>query len=227
MVSRGRIPTGLSVFSQDGRGVLQCAPLTDFAWLDHGFSTRHSSGWLEQVALASLKQIHSSGVLSAHAPGVQGEGDALVTNVGGLHIAVRTADCLPILLVDPVHRAIASIHSGWRGTVSGVAANAVSRMAAEFGTVAADLHAAIGPGIGACCFEVGPEVAAQFGQSGRVHIDLAGALREQLALAGVGEARIYTSGDCTYCQADQFWSFRRQGEAAGRMWSGAAVMAGG
>jgi copper oxidase (laccase) domain-containing protein len=96
-------------------------------------------------------------------------------------------------------------------------------MAEKFGSRPADLHAAIGPSIGACCYEVGPEVAEQFGKQGRIHIDLPDELVKQLQNAGLSPEQIYRGDFCTRCQPDQFWSYRREGEAAGRMWSGASV----
>ena len=114
-----------------------------------------------------------------------GEGDALLEDQPGSVVAVKTADCIPILLVDERRRAVAAVHAGWRGTAARIAADAVAAMGERFGTRPEDLHAAIGPGIGACCYEVGPEVAAQFGGQGRGHIDLTAANRRQLEEAGV------------------------------------------
>ena len=93
-------------------------------------------------------------------------------------------------------------------------------MTSRWNTRPEDLHAAIGPGIGQCCFEVGPEVAVQFDKpQERTHIDLAAAIGRQLIGAGVSPKRIYTSEICTFCHADQFHSFRRDREKAGRMFS--------
>ena len=211
-------------FALDPRGVLQCEVLTQWQWLDHGFSTRQSAGWLEDAELASLKQIHSGRILSATGAGVQGEADALITRQAGLYVGVRTADCLPILLVDPVRRAVAAIHSGWRGTAAGIGAKTIARMSSDFGSRPGDLYAAVGPGIGVCCYEVGPEVAEQFGRQGRVHLDLAAEIARQLQIAGIPAGQISRGTFCTFCQGDLFWSYRREGEAAGRMWSGAAVL---
>jgi YfiH family protein len=125
---------------------------------------------------------------------------------------------LPILLADERHRAVAAVHAGWRGAVSQIAPKTVEAMAARWNTRPEDLHAAIGPGIGQCCFEVGPEVAVQFGAAPkRTRIDLAEAVRRQLTDAGVSPSRIYTANLCTFCHAGQFHSFRRDREKAGRM----------
>ena len=88
--------------------------------------------------------------------------DALVTDVPGVAIGARTADCIPVLMYDPVHRAVAAVHSGWKGTVLKIAAKALSVMASKYGTSAADIIAVIGPGIGPDSFQVGPEVAEAF-----------------------------------------------------------------
>ncbi len=193
-------------------------------WLVHGFGTRHADipGRFEH--LATLRQVHSTTCVAAGGrAGMVGEGDALLEDTPGAVVAVRTADCIPILLIDERRRAVAAIHAGWRGTAGGIAARAVEAMRERFGTDPGDLHAAMGPGIGACCFEVGPEVAAQFGRAGRAHIDLADENRRRLQEAGVTAARIYASNLCTRCLAADFHSFRRDREAAGRLFSFAGI----
>jgi YfiH family protein len=114
------------------------------------------------LKLISLKQIHSDVIhLFDAAPVNPCRGDASVTNRLGLLLAVQTADCVPILLVDLKKRAIAAVHAGWRGTLQRIVAKAIGKMQMEFGTKPADLLAAIGPSIGGC-YEVGTEVATQF-----------------------------------------------------------------
>ena len=113
--------------------------------------------------LIALKQIHSDVIhLFDAAPSEPCRGDAAATNRPGLLLAVQTADCVPILLVDTKRRAVAAVHAGWRGTLQRIVTKAVGQMQMQFGTKAADLLAAIGPAIGGCCYEVGTEVAAQF-----------------------------------------------------------------
>jgi len=146
-------------------------------------------------------------------------------------LSVRTADCLPILMVDTRHRALAAVHAGWRGTVSGITTNTVQAMGTRFGTRPEDLRIAIGPGIGQCCFEVGSEVAVQFRKlfpersdlDRRTHLDLIEANRRQLGQLGVTAAQIGTLNLCTACHPDDFHSFRRDREAAGRMVSGIGI----
>lgn len=212
------------MFYKDPRQIYRVTELDDLDWLEHGFGTRLSDVPALYKNLAMLKQIHSAACLaSAGRQGVIGEGDALVERTPGIVVAVRTADCIPILLVDERNRAVAAVHAGWRGTVAQIAGHAVAAMSGYFGTDPVDLRAAIGPGIGKCCYEVGPEVAAHFGEQGRAHIDLAAANRAQLLAAGVTPERIYASNLCTMCRADEFHSFRRDREAAGRMYSFAGI----
>jgi YfiH family protein len=148
-----------------------------------------------------------------------GDGDALIDNRLGNLLAVKTADCIPILLVDDEHRAVAAVHAGWRGTVAGIARCTVRAMRKEFSSEPSLLHAAIGPGIGKCCYEVGADVAAQFGESGPAHIDLVETNRRQLIEAGIPESRIYAANLCTKCGIEDFHSYRRDKEHAGRMLS--------
>jgi YfiH family protein len=212
------------VFYRDSRAIYRVPELDAFAWLEHGFGTRLADVPALYPNLGLVKQIHSAACVAAEGrSGVLGQADALLEATPGAVVAVRTADCIPILLADERHRAVAAVHAGWRGTVAGIAGRAVEAMQQRFGTRVADLHAAIGPGIGKCCYEVGPEVAAQFGAAGRAHIDLPEANRGQLLAAGIDPARVYVAGLCTMCHSDEFHSFRRDREAAGRMYSFAGV----
>jgi purine-nucleoside/S-methyl-5'-thioadenosine phosphorylase / adenosine deaminase len=113
--------------------------------------------------MVSLLQFHSDAILHFEAaPTEPSRGDAAVTKSAGLLLAVQTADCVPILLVDPKNRAVAAVHAGWRGTLARIVEKAIGRMQMQFGSQAADLLVAIGPAIGGCCYEVGTEVAAAF-----------------------------------------------------------------
>lgn len=204
--------------------MIQVRPLEAFEWLEHGFGTRHGNP--EDLNLTTAHQIHSSRVLVADGcRGCAGEGDALIARTPGTRVGIRTADCIPLLLADERLRAVAAVHAGWRGTVQGIAARTVEALVRTFGSRPEDLHAAIGPGIGSCCFEVGPEVAAEFrvlfperdDLDRRTHVDLAEANRRQLAAAGILSSRIYCGAPCTVCAAGEFHSWRRDGERAGRM----------
>jgi YfiH family protein len=212
------------LFYKDSRQIYRVAELDRLPWLVHGFGTRLSDIPALFENLATLKQIHSADCVDACGrAGVLGQGDALLEQAEGSVVAVKTADCVPILLVDERNRAVAAVHAGWRGTAARIASAAIGAMQVRFGTEAADLHAAIGPGIGQCCYEVGPEVAAEFGEQGRTYLDLAAINRAQLLESGVTVGRIYASNLCTRCGAVEFHSFRRDGERAGRMYAFAGV----
>ncbi|MBI3470062.1 MAG: peptidoglycan editing factor PgeF [Candidatus Solibacter usitatus] len=213
------------MFYKTPEGAYRARPFDPFEWLDHGFGTR-ANPLLDLESVATLRQVHSDRTVDAGArSGCLGEGDALVSNAPGSRLGVKTADCLPILLVDEGHRAVAAVHAGWRGTVTQIVAKAVAEMAARFGTQPRDLHAAIGPGIGACCYQVGPEVAVQFQAmfperrdlGCQTRVDLLEANRRLLVEAGVRADRVYAAALCTACGSGEFDSFRRDGQRAGRM----------
>lgn len=120
-----------------------------------------------KMRVAALKQIHSDAIHVVDAGAVPSgsdalKGDALITRERGVLLTVQTADCIPILLADTKHRAVAAIHSGWRGTAARISEKTLGRMRMEFGTRPENVIAAIGPGIGSCCYEVGHEVAKEF-----------------------------------------------------------------
>ncbi len=152
---------------------------------------------------------------------VQPNCDVLITGEPGVPLLLRYADCTPVLIYDPAHRALALIHSGWRGTVQGATRAAVAALTREFDSRPADLVAAIGPSIGPCCYEVGDEVVgavrAAFDRAddllparphGRRHFDLWAANARWLAEAGVG--RVEIAGLCTACRTDEFYSHRAE-----------------
>jgi polyphenol oxidase len=188
-----------------------------FDWLRHGFGTRDSKPPREP--LATVKQVHGNDVRVVEQSGQLGQADGLISGTPGLLVGVKTADCLPILLVDPVHRVVSAVHAGWRGTAAEILTKAVELSTARFGSDPAQMEAAIGPGIGICCFEVGPEVAREFGaweSEEKTCLDLAKINRAQLERAGI--KTIFESGLCTMC-GKGFYSFRREREQAGRMLS--------
>ena len=189
--------------------------LANLDWLEHGFGTRNTN--LDQTAMARVQQIHSDVTFVAHEPGCVGEGDALVSRTPGVAVSVRTADCFPILLADPETRAVAAIHAGWRGTAAGVVRSSLDRMRKKFGTDPENVFAAIGPGIGQCCYEVGIEVARQFGMRDAGNLDLAVENKNQLIASGLQPDRIERVGSCTFCHPAQFFSWRRDHDRAGRM----------
>ncbi|HVO98503.1 MAG TPA: peptidoglycan editing factor PgeF [Bryobacteraceae bacterium] len=185
--------------------------------VEHGFGLKSS---VLPPDLAGLRQIHSDRILVAQETGNCGDGDALITGRPELAVSIRTADCYPILLADARTGAVAAVHSGWRGTAARIVLRTLERMNHEFGTEPGDIRAAIGPGIGACCYEVGRDVALQFGiDGGRAHLDLAQENRRQMERAGIRPQNIEALGICTFCDAERFFSYRREKEKAGRMTS--------
>ncbi len=207
-----------------------------------------------KMRVVALRQIHSDII---HVVGAadfpQGEqalqGDALITREPGILLTIQTADCIPILLADTKRCAVAAIHSGWRGTAQRIAEKTLGRMQMEFGTRPQDVVAALGPGIGGGCYEVGHEVVKEFTakfpnardwftgpfdalENGdndpnwlpwltmrppghappapRAHLDLIAANRAILAGAGIADENISSSGFCTACRNDLFFSYRRE-----------------
>ena len=203
-------------------GIYRCDALQEFVWQTHGFGTRHANPPVD----ITLRQIHSAKVLNAHAlHDRQAEGDALITDDVGRSIGVRTADCVAILLLDCRRRAVAAVHAGWRGTAARLVGRTVESMRSDFGSAPADMYAAIGPCIRACCYEVGAEVEAQFTPffpewgpiAEKRKLDLPEANRRQMHAAGVNPDYIFDCGLCTTCQSAQFFSHRREPKNSGRM----------
>lgn len=200
--------------------MIKAANLTDLDWLEHGFGER---GSVMPEGIRTVKQIHSSIVLDAAVSKETDSGDALVSARPGVAVGVKTADCVPILLADPVRRVVAAIHAGWRGTAENIAAAGVRELARRWEARPEDLRAAIGPSIAGCCYEVGPEVASRFATwspdlrraDGPTRLDLPAINEAQLRAAGVVD--IWKSGECTFCVEERFYSFRRERERAGRM----------
>jgi YfiH family protein len=155
--------------------------------------------------------------------------DAVVSGIPGILAGVKTADCVPVLIGDPVKRAFAAVHAGWRGTAQSIAAKTVTRMAEIFGSDPGDLISAIGPAAGCDRYEVGEDVIGLFGQNfstsgkyftetrpGHAFVDLKLANRDQLASAGVVDEKIFTSPYCTMERTDLFFSYRIEKKKYGR-----------
>ncbi len=174
-------------------------------------------------ALAIPRQVHSAVVARVDSPGPVAGTDALVTNTPGLYLCVTVADCVPILLYDSPHRAVAAVHAGWRGSAAGILTLALKLMRSAFGTRAEDLRAYIGPAAGGCCYEVGSEVADQFpaayvtNHHGSRRLDLKAFNADTLRAAGVDPARIEASPLCTITERSLLHSYRRDGPQSGRM----------
>lgn len=161
------------------------------------------------------------------------DADAIVSNDPSTAVGVRIADCAPVLLADRRRGVVGAVHAGWRGTVQRAAAAGVEAMTREFGSAPEDLMTAIGPCLGPCCGEVGPEVVEAFraaghgedrigrwftaGPSGRPHLDLWRANADQLQASGLDAGSIHVAGLCTRTHSTYFHSYRAEGEKAGRM----------
>jgi polyphenol oxidase len=175
--------------------------------------------------LAIPLQSHSDTVRRVHAPGEYEQCDALITNVQRLALIVTVADCVPILLFDPLHHAIGAVHAGWRGTANAIVQRAIRSMQAEFNTEPDTVLAFIGPSAGGCCYEVGEEVAVKFENKivpydkNKIYIDLKKENAFQLEQLGVAAGNIEISNHCTICEPQFFHSFRRDGKTSGRMWA--------
>jgi len=235
----------------DAEGIVQLEGLSRLPHISHGFETR--TGRLADVAprpIARLHQVHGADVLRLPAedgalapflrpaPADRPEADALMTNRTGVTVAVAVADCVPMLIADRRGLAVAAVHGGWRGLAAGVLENTIAAMGTEFGSEPADLVMGIGPAIGPCCFEVGPEVLEAFATRGygeHVAVAVAGpvganpyvnlpAVARQVALdCGVPADAIATADLCTLCNSDWLWSYRADGDNAGRMICGIAL----
>jgi hypothetical protein len=190
---------------------------------------------LHGARLITLSQIHSDRVyIIENNPGqwnASAMGDALVGRFPGATMAVQVADCFPVLIADPATRAVAAIHAGWRGTRSRILTKTVAAMQRSSGSDPASLRVAFGAGIRSCCFEVDAEVVAQFHHEfptvalaarhprheGKFLLDLAAALHYQTEEAGIRGDSVSDLGLCTCCNADEFFSYRRDGDRSGRM----------
>lgn len=208
-------------------------------WLIHGFGTRRwkledfraKKEW-PHVFVAWLDQVHSNTIRFIARPfRIRPEADALATDQPGIILAVKTADCLPVLLVDESRRVVAAAHSGWRGTEKRIVERAVRGLRKRYGSRPETLLAALGPCIAADCYDVGPEVRERFraaglsmdtfrpsGQPGKQALDLREANRLQLERRGLAPRNIFDVGACTHCD-DRFHSYRRDRNKTARLWN--------
>lgn len=244
--------------------VLQCGPLAAIA--PHFFTTRvlrlrgdspeaaeHWAAVASTVGVAPaqlrrMRQVHGCTTVAAAptAPAQAPEADGVMTDENGIALVVQVADCVPLLMADPRSGAIAAVHAGWRGTAANIAAAAVRRLHQQYGCRPEDLVAAIGPCIGACCYQVGPEVREAFtsatsatssaceapartsldpdawftpdpNRDDRLRFDGWAANRDQLIAAGLNPANVYVARLCTMTHLSHFYSYRAEGVGTGRL----------
>jgi YfiH family protein len=190
-------------------------------------------------AIVVPRQVHGTTVAEVTAPGWRGEADAVMTDRAGLCLTVSTADCVPLLLFDEEHLAVAAVHAGWRGMAAHIVRLTVEAMIARYATRPERLAVAVGPSISLASFEVGREVGEAFLQAGfpasvvvtspedaargKAHVDLWGCAVAELTAVGVLPSRIDVTGVCTYLHPDRFFSARRLGIASGRISSGIMI----
>ncbi|HUP41120.1 MAG TPA: peptidoglycan editing factor PgeF [Vicinamibacterales bacterium] len=213
---------------------LRCRPLASIA--PHYFSTRQAAP--EQTLadalgvglddLVRMKQVHRADVFVAHGRSLsKPDADIAVTDNRSVALSVKVADCVPVLLADRHTGAVAAIHAGWKGTAAGAVRVAVESLQSNYGTVTSDIVAAVGPSIGPCCYEVGPDLAKHFSshpeaatwftRDAKPHLDLWRATRDQLARARVPPHQIHVCELCTFDHPALFHSYRREGANAGRL----------
>ena len=183
----------------------------------------------------TVNQVHGTDLLVIDEPNpdfghfLKLECDGIITDQPGVMIGICVADCYPILLLDPVKKVAAALHAGWKGTARGIARKGVQAMKEVFGSRPTDILAAIGPGIGPCCYEVGAPVRDAFATGGltwdlvatpsgqgKWQLDLSAANRQQLLLAGVRESNVEEAGVCVSCTPDLYFSWRRDSGDTGR-----------
>jgi polyphenol oxidase len=242
--------------------VLQCGPLAAIA--PHFFTTRAlrlradspeaAEHWAAVAStigvppsqLRKMHQVHGCTTVTAASekPMESPEADGVMTDERGVALVVRVADCVPLLMADPRTGAVAAVHAGWRGTAAGIAAAAVRRLQQQYGSKPEDIVAAIGPSIGACCYQVGPEVRAAFSsmqtptststptvtpvdvdawftpdphRGDRLRFDGCAANRDQLIAAGLNPANVHVARLCTMTHLSHFYSYRAEGAGTGRL----------
>jgi YfiH family protein len=208
-----------------------------------GWGVLAASMGVDVDSLVRMRQVHCADVFEArktnrdpfsgsdHEKGSRfinwPEADIAVTDDPAVALSVRAADCVPILLADRRTGAVAAIHAGWKGTAAGAATVAVRALTSRYGTNPDEVVAAVGPSIGPCCYEVGPDLAGHFSShpeasnwfttDAKPHLDLWRATRDQLLHAGVAPQQIYVCALCTFDHPALFHSYRRDGGKAGRL----------
>lgn len=192
----------------------------------------------DPVAVVSVKQVHGTEALVLERPVKVGETiaggwDALITNRPRVLLTVRTADCVPVLVHDPMAKVVAAVHAGWRGAVAGILPKTLSILRGRFGSEPRRMRIGIGPSVGPCCYEVDEPVLEKL-RAGfpdwrtvirevggkKAMLDLKDLLWRQAASAGVPEEQIRTVRVCTVCHPALFYSYRREGTVLGTMVSG-------
>jgi YfiH family protein len=222
---------------------------------DHPDSVRQNKALIAAalgLPLVGARCVHAAEVVEVRREGADDvrrahlrttEADAMMTDARGFALFWSFGDCAPILLYDPRHRAIALVHAGWRGTAQAIARRAVRAMAARYSSRPGELLAGIGPAIGSCCYEVTEAVREQFRATPeadeaavfaeraqgdgppRLYLDVRESNERQLLAAGLAPKQVETSGYCTGCRTDLFYSHRMERGGTGRFGVGVGLIA--
>jgi YfiH family protein len=221
---------------------LQAAGWEDFSGLVHGFSSQirdraHVASGIEAKRwdFRTLTQVHGDDIffVSSDTPKSNHmEADGLSTQTEGMLLGIATADCVPVLLVAPQKKVVAALHAGWRGTLKGITARALTLLFSTWGVAPSEVWMACGPAIGPCCYEVGRDVGeALYNRWGKNdpatwqpkrekgHLDLRLLNLLQGEQGGIPRAQTQLVGGCTFCDTTPFASYRREGSVAGRQLS--------
>jgi purine-nucleoside/S-methyl-5'-thioadenosine phosphorylase / adenosine deaminase len=203
--------------------------------LEVGIPRRGLAGAASSSWTLSVKQVHGTEALVvdralATTDRFVGGWDALVTDQPGIMVAVRTADCVPILIQDPKRQVVAAVHAGWRGAVAGIVPKTLALLESRFGSRLEHVRISIGPSAGVCCYEVDEPVldrlyqgfpdwnkVVRAGRGGKAHLDLKALVKEQARALGATPKSITTVNLCTICHEDLFFSYRREGKVNGTM----------
>lgn len=179
---------------------------------------------IDPAGTVQCTQIHSATVRRAEQPGVMDRCDGLITDMPDLYLVIGVADCHVIFITTRDRQVVGALHAGWRGIAKGILPTAIRRIQQEWHYNAPQLEVGISPGIGPCCYEVGGEVAGQFDESvlhntrNSLNLDMAAAIQMQATEAGIPVRQIHSSGRCTHCEEQYWFSYRRDQKVTGRMW---------
>ena len=228
--------------------MLLCIPELEHHSIEHFFTTRkysfnETTPFGRRDMFVTINQVHGDDIYIIDKPvekvtsliktASQAQGDAIITNQRHIGIGVVTADCVPVLVYDPVQSVIAAVHAGWKGTIKGILSRVICRMTYRFRCHVEDIIVGIGPAIGACCYAVGEVVTEplkstnpEWGRylmpdgDGKAKLDIAALNIRQVEEVGVLTKNIFKLGLCTSCNTELFFSYRRDGAGTGRMLSG-------
>ncbi len=236
----------MALLNTPGTSILQSGMLSETNELVHGFSTKllgnmgrenkHSTQKIADITgfpqerIIRFHQIHGNRIVSINNTSTRiiEQCDGAVTASVGILLVITTADCAPVLFLDPCTKLVGIAHAGWRGTYKGIIATMITKMI-EMGSKTEDICLVIGPHIAGCCYIVSAKRAKLFTSmckdpltvnklDGKIHLDLGRAICEQAMKAGIQSSHIENTLTCTNCREDQFFSYRReQGKLSGKM----------